>query len=58
MASLESYGKSRVINKAYYENSCNFKNTLLALNIEGSKYQNFMSLMYKYPLTPKNKPPS
>lgn len=41
-----------VINKAYRENKCSFKTTLLGLNIEDSKYQNFMALMYKYRLTP------
>lgn len=44
-----------VLNRAYSENSHNFKNMLRALHIEDSKYQNFMSLMYKYQLTPKNK---
>lgn len=45
-----------VLNRAYGDNGHNFKNMLQTLNIEDSKYQNFMSLMYKYQLTPKNKP--
>jgi transcriptional regulator with PAS, ATPase and Fis domain len=45
-----------IINKAYSENSHNYKNVIQAFNIEDSKYHNFMSLMYKYQLAPKKNP--
>jgi DNA-binding NtrC family response regulator len=45
-----------VLSNAYSENDHSFKKMLQTLHIEDSKYQNFMSLMYKYQLTPNNKP--
>jgi len=43
----------KVLKKAYELSDTNFKKMITLLNIHPSEYQNFMSLMYKYKLDPR-----
>ncbi|MCP5104546.1 MAG: hypothetical protein GY950_14265, partial [bacterium] len=44
----------RVLRKAYMQSSNNFKKMITILNINKDEYQNFMSLMYKYKIDPRD----